>query len=99
MERMWSISGSTMVRYGEASTVIGTGICSRCQSLSVRSVFSLSTSTMIASSLEGREARAKAMARSTGLRTVETITRACTRAGSAAAWWSWLTASSASTAR
>ncbi|MCY1224921.1 hypothetical protein D9M72_370990 [compost metagenome] len=54
----YSMMGVTVSRYGLASTVSGTGISSFSQSARVCAVSSELMSTVMASSREGRDARA-----------------------------------------
>ncbi len=68
-------------RYGESSTRSGTVTRRRAHSSDSSWAAAGSEATVTASSVEGRVARAKAMARVTGRCRRETSTTACTRAG------------------
>ena len=79
-----SRTGRVISRYGDSSTVSGTGSPRRSHSSCSARVSSSSTLTVSAVSVSGRVARAYASARRVGLCSLETSTTACTRLGSIA---------------
>ena len=75
-----------MSRYGEATTVSGTGMSARSHSSRSRAVSASSTLTVTASMWLGWVALAYASARSVGRCSLETSTMARLLAGSVTAW-------------
>ena len=74
--------GRVISRYGESTTVSGTGICRRSHSAWMTRVSLSSTFTVTAVSVSGRVAWAYATARRVGLCTLLTSTTAWLRDGS-----------------